>query len=142
MKMPSSPSLEKLSRLQRLILVVLLEKGCSRLSRPTFRSLVKKLYWGERHAPSQKEVVAKSLSRALARLEGRGYIVRTGKGWQLSCSDLVNNGLVFAILAWQRAPGAYALLGLHGPDAESLGLKATGVPKPKTKGVEIQLHFP
>jgi hypothetical protein len=123
-------SLSKLSQLQRLILVMLLEAGCERLRRRQFRDLVKRLYWGSSHAKAS--ACSASLSRALSALEARRYLERTRSGWRLSDSesDLVNNGYIFAVLAWQRAKELYALLGLRGP-----------APTQKSPGVHVELHF-
>ena len=98
-------SLDKLSQLQKLTLVALLEPRYSCLKGREFRSLIKRLYWGKTHAQARGPAVAVSLSRALARLEERGYIVRFAGGWQLTDSDtdFVHNGWLFAILAWDRA---------------------------------------
>jgi len=128
--------LDKLSGLQRLVLVLLLEERYSMLKRREFRDLVKGLYWGQTHALAKGPSVAVSLSRALSRLEERGFIVRfTHGGWRLtypavtgSVSDLVNNGEMFAILAWKEKKDLYAQLGLRGPTLESLGVGASESP--------------
>lgn len=54
-----------------------------------------------------------------------------------SISDLVNNGEMFAFLAWRQNAPLYRKLGLLGPTLESLGIS----PAPQRKGVEVELHF-
>jgi hypothetical protein len=141
-KKSSSSSLGKLSKLQRLILVVLLEDGYARLERPTFRGLVKLLYWNAPRCLAKKELVAKSLSRALGRLEERGYIVRRFPGcWRLTAFDIsapAASGDVMAINAWARDKEHYGQLGLRGPSRESLA--GFTEPLPQRKGVEVSLR--
>jgi hypothetical protein len=143
MKKPRPSSLGKLSKLQRLILVILLEDGYAQLDRPTFRGLVKLLYWDAPRCLSKKELVAKSLSRALSRLEARGYIVRRFPGcWRLTEFDLsapADCGFVMALNAWSQEKERYAKLGLRGPTKESLGLSPE--PAPQKKGVQVSLEF-
>jgi hypothetical protein len=141
MKIPGSESLAKLSQLQRLILVVLLEVRYSAYSRPQFRALVKGLYWGFGYPKTAAAAV--SLSRALARLEERGYIVRHFPGcWELTCSpdDLVRNGWFLALAAWGGQKEIYTKIGLKGPTLQSLGLSAPE-PAPEPKGVQVTLKF-
>src|SRR5271166_1420795 len=111
-------SLDKLSRLQRLILVALLEPRYASLSRRRFRDLIKLLYWGSGY--SRAAVIAASLSRSLTALESRGYLVRTRRGWTLSTSalsmsDPANFGLMMALRAWQQKKELYLQVGLGGP---------------------------
>jgi hypothetical protein len=132
--------LHQLSQLQRLILVLLLEEGYAQLARPALRRHLKRLYWGERHALAKKELVAKSLSRALLRLEGRGYLERTRHGWALTCSEAnFDNGWVMALNAWGQQKELYIKAGLKGPTLKSLGLSPEPAPEPK--GVQVSLKF-
>jgi len=66
-------SYEKLSQLQKLILVALSEPRYAVMKRPAFNRLVKRLYYGK-----DGRVATSSLSRAYQRLEDRQYIVRFG----------------------------------------------------------------
>src|SRR5271166_2433003 len=95
----------KLSQLQRLILVVLLEPRYSALKRREFRALIKLLYWGCGYPRATAAAV--SLSRALSRLEGRGYLERTRSGWALRTIDPTNSGLMTALYAWQQKKELY-----------------------------------
>jgi hypothetical protein len=143
-KIPGSESLAKLSQLQRLILVVLLEPRYERLSRRQFRDLVKRLYWGKAHALARGPSVAVSLSRAITRLEERGYIERFAPGgWRLTCpeTDFVRNGWLFAILAWERAKELYALVGLSGPPVQRPPQNGAPGQEQLGAGVKVELHF-
>jgi hypothetical protein len=140
MKIPGSESLAKLSQLQRLILVVLLEPRYSALKCREFRALIKGLYWGFGYPGAAAAAV--SLSRALSRLEERGYIVRRSSGcWELTCSesDFVRNGWLFALCAWGQKKELYTKAGLSGPTLQSLGLSPEPAPEPK--GVQVTLNF-
>ena len=121
-----------LSQLQRLVLVVLLLKPhYSTLKRQEFRDLIKSLYWGTDHTLAHAPSVAVSLSRALSRLEERGFIERfTGGGWKLTSpeTDFVRNGYLFALGAWEQEKDLYAKLGLF-------------TPTPPKKGVQVTLKF-
>jgi hypothetical protein len=145
MKTPSSLSFKKLSRLQRLILVVLLEEPNASLKRPALRTLVKALYWGSAHALFKKELVAKSLSRALGRLEARGYIVRTGQGWELSALDPATSGYLFALCAWNQKKELYLKLDSWGKASDSQRLprpeKASRSPSSLTTIAFDGTHF-
>jgi hypothetical protein len=139
MKIPGSESLAKLSQLQRLILVVLLEPRYSALKCREFRALIKGLYWGFGYPGAAAAAV--SLSRALSRLEERGYIVRRSSWcWELTCSesDFVRNGWLFALCAWSQQKELYAKVGLKGPTLQSLGLSPE--PAPERKGVQVSLE--
>jgi hypothetical protein len=148
MEKPSAISLEKLSQLQKSVLVMLLEKRYELLGRAAFRDLVKKLYWGHAHLKANGHACSVSLSRAIASLEARGFIVRAAhSGWRLtyplvtgSLGDLVNNGEMFAILAWKEKKDLYAQVGLRGPSRESLGFSQPAQ-APKRKGVEVELSL-
>jgi DNA-binding transcriptional ArsR family regulator len=122
-------SLDKLSQLQRLILVMLLEERMWRLRRRQFRALAKEIYWGK---DVSKAVASASMSRALSRLEERGLIERERHGgWSLSTqvSDLARNGYMYAILAWERGAHVYVAAGFRGPD----------IKPPERKGVQVNL---
>jgi hypothetical protein len=133
--------LAKLSRLQRLILVVLLDEQYAHFKRREFRAFLKLLHWGFGYP--KPEATSVSLSRALARLEERGYIVRRFPGcWRLTDFDPgapADCGDVMAINAWAQQKERYAQLGLRGPSRESFGLSPEPVPQPK--GVEVNLQF-
>jgi hypothetical protein len=140
MKIPGSESLAKLSQLQRLILVVLLEPRYSALKCREFRALIKGLYWGFGYPGAAAAAV--SLSRALSRLEERGYIVRRFPGcWELTCSesDFVRNGWLLALCAWGQKKELYAELGLRGPSRKSLGISEPA--KTERSGVKVELHI-
>ena len=66
-------SYEKLSQLQRLILVALLEPRYAVMKRREFNRTIKRLYYGK-----DRRVATSSLSRAYQRLEDRQYIARFG----------------------------------------------------------------
>jgi hypothetical protein len=123
-------SLNKLSRLQRFILVMLSEPRYAALGRREVNRKVKELYWG-----ADSDNVRKSLSRAYQRLEDRHYIRRYQGRWEITtdADRPFDNGLLMAILAWGRAPNAYAAIGLAGP-REALEI----VQRELSKGVEVQ----
>ena len=87
-------SFEKLSELQKFILVALMEPRYAAARPREFAAAIRRLYWG-RDTPSTR----KSLSRALQRLEQRGYIMRLDRHWQLTDSDASNDGVMMAFLA-------------------------------------------
>jgi hypothetical protein len=70
-------SYEKLSQLQKLILVALSEARCAKMKRRAFNRTIKRLYYGK-----DSRVATSSLSRAYQRLEDRQYIVRFGGRWE------------------------------------------------------------
>src|SRR5215469_14373028 len=111
-------SYEKLSQLQKLILVALLEPRCAVMKRREFNRLIKGLYYGK-----DSRVATSSLSRAYQRLEDRQYIARFGGRWKLTDTNLRDNGVMFAFLAWVQNRKVYAPLGLKGPPPEALGIK-------------------
>ena len=124
-------SFEKLSQLQRLILVALCEPRYAVMKRREFNRTIKRLYWG-----NDSRVATSSLSRAYQRLEDRQYIVRFGGRWRLTDSNPLDNGVMLAFLAWAQKREFYAVLGLRGPPLEALGIK------PKTEdnqGVKVEL---
>lgn len=114
---------------------MLLEPRYWALKRRAFREAVKAFYWSPEHATAKPGSVAANLSRALARLEERGLIVRAPwGGWRLTYplvtgdpNDLVNNGETYAILAWKDKKELCTQLGLRGPP-------------PPRKGVEVNLE--
>ncbi len=65
-------SFEKLSQLQKLILVALSEASYTVMKRRAFNRTIKRLYYGK-----DSRVATSSLSRAYQRLEDRQYIVRS-----------------------------------------------------------------
>jgi hypothetical protein len=129
----------KLSRLQRLILVALLDEQYARFKRREFRALIKLLHWGFGYP--KPEATSVSLSRALGRLEERGYIIRRFPGcWRLTEFQLEvpDCGFVMALNAWSQEKERYAKLGLRGPTKESLGLSPE--PAPQRTGVQVSLE--
>ena len=80
-------SFEKLSELQRLILVALSEPRYAVMKRRAFNRTLKRLYWGK-----DSRAATSSLSRAYQRLEDRQYIVRFGGRWKLTDSDPYDKG--------------------------------------------------
>jgi hypothetical protein len=67
---------DKLSGLQELILIMLLEPRYWALKRRAFREEIKAFYWGTDHVLAKGPNVAVTLSRVMARLEERGLITR------------------------------------------------------------------
>jgi hypothetical protein len=114
-------SYEKLSQLQRLILVALSEPRYAVMKRREFNRTIKRLYWGQ-----DSRVATSSLSRAYQRLEDRQYIVRFGGRWELTNSNPLDNGVVLAFLVWAHAREFYAL-----------GIKPQSKARP---GVEVELE--
>jgi hypothetical protein len=126
-------SYEKLSQLQKLILVALSEPRYAVMKRRAFNRTIKRLYYGK-----DSRVATASLSRAYQRLEDRQYIVRFGGRWKLTDSDPYDNGVMLAFMAWAQKRELYARLGLRGPPLEALGIKAEKGARP---GVEVELDF-
>ena len=102
-------SFEKLSELQKFILVALMEPKLAAARPREFAAAIRRLYWG-RDTPNTR----KSLSRALQRLEQRGYIMRLGRRWQLTHSDPLDNGVMMAFLAWDQRRELYIKFGFQG----------------------------
>src|SRR5215469_8177836 len=104
-------SYEKLSQLQKLILVALCEPRYAVMKRRQFNRLIKRLYYGK-----DSRVATSSLSRAYQRLEDRQYLLRFGGRWELTNSDNNphDNGMILAFLVWSKNREFYALLGLKG----------------------------
>ena len=105
-------SFEKLSELQKFILVALMEPRYAAAKPREFAAAIRRLYWG-RDSPNTR----KSLSRALQRLERRGYIMRVDRHWQLTGSDALDynrSGLGMAFLAWAERIEPYARIGFQG----------------------------
>src|SRR5690242_12815049 len=100
-------SYEKLSQLQKLILVALSEPRYAVMKRRAFNRAIKRLYYGK-----NSRVATASLSRAYQRLEDRQYIARSGGRWTLADSDPYDNGMMLAFLAWAQKREFYARLGL------------------------------
>src|SRR6516225_6395699 len=102
---PENFSFQKLSELQKFILVALMEPKFATARPREFAAAIRRLYWG-RDTPNTR----KSLSRALQRLEQRGYIMRLDRHWQLTGSDpfdTKHNGLGMAFLAWAQRMELY-----------------------------------
>jgi hypothetical protein len=95
-------SFQKLSELQKFVLVALMEPRFVTARPREFHAAIRRLYWG-RDTPSTR----KSLSRALQHLEQRGYIIRLDRHWQLTHSDASNNGVMMAFLAWAQRRELY-----------------------------------
>jgi hypothetical protein len=113
-------SFEKLSKLQKFTLVALMEPRYAAAKPREFTAAIRRLYWG-RDTPNTR----KSLSRALERLEQRGYIMRLDRHWQLTDSDPANSGVMMAFLAWAQCRELYTKFGFQGAlhllKAESAG---------------------
>ena len=128
-------SYEKLSQLQKLILVALLEARYAVLKRREFNRTIKRLYYGK-----DSRVATSSLSRSYQRLEDRQYIMRLGGRWKLTDSNPYDNGLILAFLAWADNRELYARLGLKGPPLEGLGIKPVNAPSDtERRGVHVEL---
>jgi hypothetical protein len=95
-------SFQKLSELQKFVLVALMEPRFVTAWPREFHAAIRRLYWG-RDTPSTR----KSLSRALQHLEQRGYIMRLDRHWQLTHSDASNDGVMMAFLAWTQRRELY-----------------------------------
>ena len=124
-------SYEKLSQLQKLILVALLEPRYAGMKRWAFNRTIKRLYYGK-----DSRVATSSLSRAYQRLEDRKYIARFGGRWELTDSNPYDNGVMLAFLAWGNNREFYARFGLKGPPLEALGIKPESHARP---GIEVEL---
>ena len=126
----------KLSQLQKLVLVALSEPRYAVMKRRKFSRLIKRLYWGK-----DSQVAAASLSRALQRLEDRGYTIRKAGRWQLTERNphvySYDSGVGVAFLAWAQNREFYAVLGLKGPPLEALGIKARSEEKDRP-GVKVE----
>jgi hypothetical protein len=125
----------KLSGLQKLILVILLDERNVVLEQPALRIMIKRVYWGERHMLLRPQLVAKSLSRALLHLERRGLLIRSRSGWDLSVTAGAS-GYLAARGAWETDKELYTRLGLRGPGTED---ERRG--ELERAGVEVELHF-
>lgn len=83
----------KLSKLQRLIMMALVEPEYQLMSRRCFTDTMIDFYFKEEATPA----IRSSLSRAYRRLEARNFIKRQHGGWRLTdMSDGMENGLVLA----------------------------------------------
>ena len=124
-------SYEKLSQLQKLILVALSEARYAVMRRRAFNRTIKRLYYGK-----DSRVATASLSRAYQRLEDRQYIVRFGGRWKLTDGDPpYDNGVMLAFLVWANNREFYALLGLKGPPLEWLS-QIQRDEEPTQKGIQ------
>ena len=127
-------SYEKLSQLQKLILVALSEPRYAVMKRREFNRTVKRLYYGK-----DSRAATVSLSRAYQRLEDRQYIARSGGRWKLTDSDPYDNGVMLAFLAWANNRELYARLGLKGPPLEALGIEpANAASNTERRGVHVE----
>ena len=102
-------SFEKLSELQKFILVALMEPRYAAARPREFAAAIRRLFWGRDTSNTRK-----SLSRALQRLEQRGYIMRLDRHWQLTDSNPIDNGLIMAFLAWDQRIELYTKFGFQG----------------------------
>jgi hypothetical protein len=100
---PKSFSFQKLSELQKFILVALTETRYAAARPREFSAAIRRLYWERGDTPSTR----KSLSRALRRLEQRGYIMRLDRHWQLTCTNPFDNGVIMAVMAWAQRRELY-----------------------------------
>jgi hypothetical protein len=127
-------SYEKLSQLQKLILVALSEPRYAVMKRRAFNRTIKRLYYGK-----DSRVATSSLSRAYQRLEDRQCIVRFGGRWKLTDSDPYDYGVMLAFLAWAQKRELYARLGLKGPPLEAPGIKpADASSNTERRGVHVE----
>jgi hypothetical protein len=127
----------KLSGLQKLILVILLDERNLVLERSALALKIKRLYWGERHMLLKPQLVTKSLSRALLHLERRGLLIRTRSVWDLSVTP-GSSGYAAALQAWETDQELYTRLSLQGPESKTEEKPAK---KLERRGVEVELHF-
>ena len=111
-------SFRRLSKLQRFILVALLEPRYAAMKRCEFSRMVYRIAFRE-DSPSTHA----SLSRAYRRLEDRKYIVRHQGCWELTGETFYDGGLQMAFLAWFALRELYAQAGLKGPPREALEIK-------------------
>lgn len=149
--------MEKLSELQQLILVALLEPRYGALKRRQFNLALKALYYGKDSA-----AIRCALSRSLRRLEERGAIRGHKGGWQLTemntdavriLADRISgvalppsdtpldlaDGFGLALLVWAKRKTLYARIGLNGPPPQAIGFK----PKTEQKdrpGVKVDMN--
>jgi hypothetical protein len=86
--------LDKLSTLQKFILVSLIVPQRALLPRRKFSQEIYCYYFGQ-ETPSTRA----SLSRAYRRLEERGFLIRSKSCWRLTQELSDDNGLVVGILA-------------------------------------------
>lgn len=125
-------SCERLSKLQRLLLVMLSEPGIAVLKRRQFNRVAMWLYWGK-----ESRVNRLSLGRALRRLETRNCVRRSAGRWVLTEGPLGNSGVELAFLAWAREQEFWGRFGLKGPRREALVVKTKISARP---GVLVELN--
>ena len=89
--------MKKLSRLQKQVIVTLLAPGARELTKREFSQYVYDEFFGRESRSAQA-----SLSRAYRRLEKRGYLKRSKKGWELT-----PRGEEIALLEWQQERSRY-----------------------------------
>jgi hypothetical protein len=123
-------SYEKLSQLQKLILVALAEPRYAVMKRRAFNQTIKRLYYGK-----DSRAATSSLSRAYQRLEDRQYVARSGGRWKLTDSNPLDSGVMLSFLAWGNNKEFYALLGLKGPPLDWL-LQMPSDEESKNKGTQ------
>jgi hypothetical protein len=101
---------EKLSRLQRFIMIALLETRFMAMPRREFSQFVYKT-WFKRESPA----VRSSLSRAYQRLEAREFLIRKQGCWRLT-EEMGSAGYVEAFNLWcDYRQGVLRDFGLKGP---------------------------
>jgi hypothetical protein len=104
---------EKLSRLQRFIMIALLETRFMAMPRREFSQFVYKT-WFKRESPA----VRSSLSRAYQRLEAREFLIRRQGCWRLT-TEMHSNGYIVGFDLWTKyRQGVLQDFGLKGPPQE------------------------
>ena len=89
--------MKKLSRLQKHVIVTLLAPSARELTKREFSQYVyDEFFEGETRSGQA------SLSRAYKRLEERGYLKRSKRGWELTM-----RGEQIALLEWQQERSRY-----------------------------------
>ena len=93
----AASSYQKLSKLQRLIMLTLLDATKASLPRREFSKFIYDYYFGEGEPTPSTQA---SLSRAYRRLEDRGYIIRIHGRFQLTTGNdnLDDNGYLVAYM--------------------------------------------
>ena len=108
-------SYQKLSRLQRFIMMALLELRFTTMPRREFSKFVYKT-WFKDDSPAARV----SLSRSYQRLEARDFLIRKQGCWRLT-ETLRGDGYIVAFKLWSRyRPSVLKNFGLKGPPTEVL----------------------
>jgi hypothetical protein len=132
--MKAKISCEHLSRLQKLILVMLCEPGLAVMKRWEFNRVAKRLYWG-----NTGRIATSDLSQAFERLENRQTIRRQDGRWVLTDAPPDKAGIELALLAWASDREFWAQFGLKGPPLEALGIKpASARSNTERQGVNVK----